>query len=404
MAKPISLAVLGSTGSIGRSALALARAFPDKLTVAALAARQSLVPLADQILEFRPAVVSVADDSSRQKLLGLLAAAPSPSPKNSIPEILVGPNGLNQAASASGAEAVLSAVVGAAGLPPTHAALSKGLKVCLANKESLVLGGEILMALAGDRLSPVDSEHSAIFQALGGKLRDPNLDRLILTASGGPFRGFSLAELQKVTREQALNHPTWSMGPKITCDSATMMNKGLEVIEAHHLFGLDYDRIEILVHPKSYVHSLAGFRDGSILAQMGPTDMKLAIAYALSHPERWPLKGLPARSPEFVAFADQTVPPILTFEPPDRRAFKALALAERAGRAGGSAPATLNAANEIAVEAFLAGAISFTAIADLVELTLAALPTQKLSTLDDCLAADRLARRRASELLAKLKI
>ncbi|MDR1487724.1 MAG: 1-deoxy-D-xylulose-5-phosphate reductoisomerase, partial [Deltaproteobacteria bacterium] len=250
MSGPIKISVLGATGSIGRSTLSLAKAFEDRLEVVGLAAKTSVEALAWQTRLFRPKVVSVEGEEHRKKLLGLLKEL-SVSP---LPEVLIGPDGLVATAVQSGAQAVISAVVGACGLRPAWIALEKGLKVALANKESLVLGGELIMKKVGSNLTPVDSEHSAIFQALGGKLRRPELRRIILTASGGPFRGWSSGQLQKVTRRMALNHPTWSMGPKISCDSATMMNKGLEVIEAHHLFGLDYDRIEVVVHSASLVH------------------------------------------------------------------------------------------------------------------------------------------------------
>jgi 1-deoxy-D-xylulose-5-phosphate reductoisomerase len=314
---------------------------------------------------------------------------------------LIGEEGLSTVAADSGADAVVSAVVGAIGIIPAMAVLARGLKLCLANKESLVLGGEILMDLAGDHLAPVDSEHSAIFQVLGGKLSHPALDRLILTASGGPFRGQNLVDLKKVTRESALRHPTWSMGPKITCDSATMMNKGLEVIEAHHLFGLSYDQIDVLVHPGSHVHSLAGFKDGSILAQLGPADMRLAISYALSHPDRWPLLDQGETNNDFANFKAPAIPNNLTFEEPDRKVFKALALAEAAGRVGGTAPAILNAANEVAVEAFLSGRISFIGIVDLVENVLSVLPAPPLRSLHEALYADAQARKTAKRLMAK---
>ncbi|MDR1110258.1 MAG: 1-deoxy-D-xylulose-5-phosphate reductoisomerase [Deltaproteobacteria bacterium] len=395
MSRTLEIAVLGSTGSIGRAVLSLAAAFPDRLRVVALSAHRNVALLAGQIRRFGPAVVSVGSQALRGELLGLMG---SPAGR---PEVLVGPEGLADLAAQSGAGTVVSAVVGAAGLVPTWAALSRGLRVALANKESLVLAGDLLMALAGDRLSPVDSEHSAIFQALGGRLRDPGLRRLVLTASGGPFRGRSLEELSRVTAAQALAHPTWRMGPKISCDSATMMNKGLEVIEAHHLFGLGYDQIEVLVHPGSHVHSLAGFSDGSVLAQMGPADMRLAIAYALSHPGRWPLADLAGKDPDFEVFADGSIPPSLIFEAPDRKAFRALALAEAAGRAGGTAPAILNGANEVAVAAFLGGRLSFTGIAGLVEATLAAIPAGSLGSLADALAADAEARRVAEALAAR---
>jgi 1-deoxy-D-xylulose-5-phosphate reductoisomerase len=319
--------------------------------------------------------------------------------------------------------------VGAAGLRPTWAAIEKGLTVALANKESLVLGGELIMKKVSSKLIPVDSEHSAIFQALGGKLRDPNLRRIILTASGGPFRGWSKQELQKVSREMALKHPTWSMGPKITCDSATMMNKGLEVIEAHHLFGLDYDQIEVLVHSASLVHSLAEFHDGSILAQIGPQDMRLALAYALSHPERWALLdlGKKAQGQEkpgelggnpsisatnsgsqidgFQNYAKVEIPGNLTFAKPDREVFKALDLAVRAGKAGGTSCAILNGANEEAVAAFLDGKLSFLAIAEVVERCLEKLSPKPLTSVDGALEADNEARIAAGEIIRKgLKI
>jgi 1-deoxy-D-xylulose-5-phosphate reductoisomerase len=391
---PIKISVLGSTGSIGRATLSLARVFPERLAVVALAAGTNVEILAEQIRTFQPKLVSVQDDQRRKHLIALIGDL------NIKPEILVGELGLLTVASQSGAEVVMSAMVGAAGLKPTWAALSQGLRVCLANKESLVLGGELLMKLAGDRLAPVDSEHSAIFQALGGKLSDPALDRLILTASGGPFRGKSFDDLKKVTRAEALKHPTWSMGPKITCDSATMMNKGLEVIEAHHLYGLSYDRIEVLVHPTSYVHSLVGFKDGSILAQMGPADMRLAISYALSYPERWPLMEKAKTASDFESFSDTDFPQNLSFEPPDRKVWKALALAEEAGRTGGTAPAILNAANEVAVAAFLSDQISFTNIVELVEKTLTSMPPVPLTSLEDCLVADGQARQMALKILA----
>jgi 1-deoxy-D-xylulose-5-phosphate reductoisomerase len=351
--------------------------------------------LASQIRQHAPAAVSVGSPALRERLRDLLGR------RSGGPEILAGQEGLCRLAAESGAGTVVSAVVGAAGLRPTWAALAKGLRVALANKESLVLAGEPLMALAEGRLSPVDSEHSAIFQALGGRLRDEGLRRLVLTASGGPFRGWRSKDLEKVTPAMALAHPTWRMGPKISCDSATMMNKGLEAIEAHHLFGLGYDQIEVLVHPSSYVHSMAVFRDGSVMAQMGPQDMRLAIAYALSSPERWPLADLARADPGFTAFAGAPVPPALLFEPPDRRVFKALALAEAAGRAGGTAPAILNGANEVAVAAFLGGRLSFTGIAGLVEATLAAIPAGSLGSLADALAADAEARRVAEVLAAR---
>ncbi|MGL4208110.1 MAG: 1-deoxy-D-xylulose-5-phosphate reductoisomerase, partial [Candidatus Adiutrix sp.] len=327
-------------------------------------------------------------------------------PKLKAPDILWGSYGQQQVAEESGAAVVLSAIVGGAGLGPTLGAVKKGLKVALANKESLVLGGEIIMAEAkksGAFMAPVDSEHSAIFQALGGQLTASGLRRLILTASGGPLLGMSAAEIETVGKAQVLAHPRWRMGPKITCDSASMMNKGLEVIEAHHLFGLSYDKIEVLVHPQSVVHSLVEFCDGSQIAQLGPTDMRLAIAYALSCPDRWPLlplgpthKGLgPSFAPLDLAKGEGK----LSFEKPDRQTFKALELAETAGRTGGTAPAILSGANEQAVEMFLAGAISFADIIPLVDQALNILPSKGLSCIEEAIEAEAQARFLVKELV-----
>ncbi|MDR0355160.1 MAG: 1-deoxy-D-xylulose-5-phosphate reductoisomerase [Deltaproteobacteria bacterium] len=439
MSGPRPISILGSTGSIGRATLSLARALPEKVKVVGLAAHSSVDVLARQILQFGPELVSVADPKRRDELLALLSdlsakdrrnlgqagdAAPKGAGPNGqafkMPEILWGQAGIETVAAEGGAETVVSAVSGAAGLRPTWAALRAGTKVALANKESLVLGGEVLMNAGRQLLSPVDSEHSAIFQALGGTLEHPHLNRLVLTASGGPFFGWSREELASVTPEMALNHPTWSMGPKITCDSATMMNKGLEVIEARHLFNLSYDQIEVVVHRASLVHSLAGFVDGSLLAQLGPTDMRLAIAYALSHPERWPLLALgekdsakgeslggqsektrpnPGEVEDFARYRPSRLPETLTFAQPDRKVFKALALAEAAGRVGGTATAILNGANEAAVEAFLAKELSFVGIADVVEETLEKNSAGRLLSIEDALAADAEARVVARELI-----
>ncbi|MDR1657366.1 MAG: 1-deoxy-D-xylulose-5-phosphate reductoisomerase [Deltaproteobacteria bacterium] len=429
----IRLSVVGSTGSIGQSTLSLAAAFPERLEIVALTANTSVEVLAGQIRYFRPRLAAVKGPAERAKLTELLSDLPSK------PQIEIGPEGLELAAAESSADTVLSAAVGAAGLRPTWAAVKKGLKVALANKESLVLGGELIMPLAGGRLAPVDSEHSAIFQALGGTLFSPALRRVILTCSGGPFRGRTKAELEKVTREMALNHPTWSMGPKITCDSATLMNKGLEVIEAHHLFGLPFERIEVVIHPQSIVHSLAEFWDGSVMAQLGPADMRLAIAYALSHPQRWPLLSqafsdqkltTPAKAAaagqagagpvaraeaygnscvdhldygrpfDFSGFKPITLTEKLLFEPPDRLNFPALDLAEQAGRAGGTAPAVLNGANEEAVTAFLNGRLAFSAIIETVAYCLDTLPAGPLSSIEEALAADAKSRQTAREYIA----
>ncbi|MDR2442586.1 MAG: 1-deoxy-D-xylulose-5-phosphate reductoisomerase [Deltaproteobacteria bacterium] len=400
---PMKIAVLGSTGSIGSSALSLAYAFKDKIEVVALSGHSKLSVLADQIRCFKPGLVAVPGENAREYLLSKLNGS------GASPQIVLGPEGLVEAAVSSGADTVLSAIVGAAGLRPTFAAIKKGLKVALANKESLVLGGELIMPLADGLLSPVDSEHSAIFQALGGKLKNPELKKIILTASGGPFYGLTIKDLKEVTVEKALKHPTWSMGPKITCDSATLMNKGLEVIEAHHLFGLSYDKIEIVVHPGSHIHSLCEFIDGSILAQLGPTDMRLAISYALSHPLRWPLLDLKDRLPEvakgpyqprdFSDFEPISLSKSLEFYPPDRMTFPALALAEAAGQAGGTAPAILNGANEEAVAAFLAGLIPFTGISATVAHALDAIPTEPLTSIDQALDVNDQAREQASQYI-----
>jgi 1-deoxy-D-xylulose-5-phosphate reductoisomerase len=344
----------------------------------------------------------VGTEADRKALLALL-------PGPARPQVEIGPRGLELAATTG--DVVLSAVVGAAGLAPTWAAAVKGLKVALANKESLVMAGQILRPVLGDRLAPVDSEHSAIFQALGGTLEARGVRRLIITASGGPFRGWGPERLAAATPAMALAHPTWSMGPKISCDSATLMNKGLEVIEARHLFGIPYDNIEVLVQPGSLVHSIVEFVDGAQLAHMGPADMRLSIAYALSHPDRWPLleaRDLPGGSSDAAGLAgfSRYLPseprgPI-AFEPPDRRSFPCLALAEAAGRAGGTAPATLNAANEVAVEAFLTGRLSFTGIPEVVDHCLQRLGAKPLARVEDALAADAEARPLAEARIREL--
>ncbi len=394
----MKLAILGATGSIGQSALDLADHFPA-MEIVALACGRRVEALASAIMKHRPGLVAVRGPEERKKLETLLKDA-GLRPR---PDIRCGPEGQIAAAVESGAEVVLSAIVGGAGLPPTHAAVKKGLKVALANKESLVMAGDLirpLAARAGATLLPVDSEHSAIFQALGGRLESPGVRRLILTASGGPFRGRKAADLEKVTLEEALHHPRWRMGPKITCDSATMMNKGLEIIEAHHLFGLPYARIEVVIHPQSVVHSLVEYVDGSQIAQLGPTDMRLAIAYALSHPDRWPLlpdggeRGLADLAP--LELASTPFPPQrghLTFEEPDRETFPALALAEAAGRTGGTAPTILTSANEEAVTLFLSGAVNFVDITRLVDQTLSTLPAAPLTSVEQALAAAEEARR-----------
>src|SRR5207248_7690636 len=279
---------------------------------------------------------------------------------------LGGPDGLVRLVTDSGADLVLNALVGSAGLGPTVAALGEGIDLALANKESLVVGGELVTALAeatGARIIPVDSEHSALFQLIRSERRPGTVDRLVLTASGGPFRGRRPEELQNVTVAEALAHPTWDMGGKITIDSATLMNKGLELIEAHHLFGLDYDRIDVVVHPQSIVHALIQLNDGAALAHLGYPDMRVPISYALNFPER---VDVPVETLDLTALGR------LTFEPPDEEAFPCLRIARQAAVAGGTAPCVMNAANEVAVQAFLDGQLPFTGIPELIERALEA--------------------------------
>jgi 1-deoxy-D-xylulose-5-phosphate reductoisomerase len=306
--------------------------------------------------------------------------------------VLDGPEGLIELILSSGADLVLNALVGSAGLGPTVAALGEGIDLALANKESLVVGGELVMQLAeatGARILPVDSEHSALHQLLAGE-RPGAVDRLVLTASGGPFRGRSSAELEAVTVADALRHPTWEMGGKITIDSATLMNKGLEVIEAHHLFGTPYEQIGVVVHPQSIVHSYVLLCDGAALAHLGHPDMRVPIAYALHWPER---VDVPVRALDLAELG------ALTFEPVDLEAFPCLRLAREAGRAGGTAPCVLNAANEVAVHAFLEGGAGFLDIPRVIEATLERLPGQQVHGFDSLYAADREARALAASLL-----
>ncbi len=379
------LAILGSTGSIGRSTLAVVAEHPEEFAVVGLAAGKNVALLAEQIKRFRPALVSVQDDAAAARLRELVGPNPGP-------EILAGRAGALAVATAPGVELVVSAMVGAVGLEPTLAAIRANLPVALANKETLVAAGPLVMALAKERgvpLIPVDSEHSAIFQALQGQRR-ADIRRLWLTASGGPFRSWEAERLGQVTAAQALKHPNWSMGPKITIDSATMMNKALEVIEASVLFGLPVDRIGVYIHPQSIIHSLVEFVDGSVIAQMGVPDMRLPIAYALTYPRRLPLNG-PAL--DLCAIAR------LTFESPDTSRFPGLALGYAAAKSGGTMPAVLNAANEVAVAAFLEGRIKFLDIPRVVERTMAAHESQTLTDLEQVLAVNQWARDFAGGLI-----
>ena len=379
-----SLTILGSTGSIGVSTLEIVAAHPERFHVVALTAGRNLELLEQQVRIFHPEMVAVpcADDAATLKSrLGVAA-----------PHILAGRDGLVACAAQSGAQLVVSAIVGAAGLEPTLAAIEAGIDVALANKETLVAAGDVVMsavARKGIHLFPVDSEHSAIFQSLAGHRKD-DVRRLILTASGGPFRNRSLQELEQVTPADALAHPNWAMGRKITIDSATMMNKGLEVIEAHWLFDLPAEKIAVHIHPESIVHSMVEYVDGAVIAQLGIPDMKTPIALALSWPERLPLD----------------LPPLdlcrlgrLHFSEPDTERFPCLALAYRALQSGGTAPAVLNAANEVAVEAFLEKRLGFTAIPRLIAAVLDRHEVTTADSLAAVLAADSSARTEAARLI-----
>ena len=344
-----SVTILGSTGSIGTQALDVIERMPGMFRVHALAANTGVETLAAQAATYRPRRVAVVDASAAADLRARMPDL----------DVLVGPESLLELAKDPDTDVVLNSVLGAAGLEATLASLDAGRRVALANKESCVAGGPLVSRrmAAGAELVPVDSEHASTHMCLAGE-RDDAFARLVLTASGGPFRGRSRSELENVTPNDALQHPTWNMGAKITIDSATLMNKGLEVLEANVLFGADFDRIDVVCHPQSVVHCLVGFRDGSWKAALGPPDMRVPIAYALGHPVR----------PEWGAESvDWTSMRELTFEPVDTETFRCLPLAYEAGRTGGTAPAVLNAANEIAVAAFLSGDLAFPAIAEVVE-------------------------------------
>lgn len=375
---PKHLSILGSTGSIGRNLLAVVEQFPDQLHVSALAAKGNIRLLAQQIQRFNPKVAVVYDAANAR---ALHASLPNKHPVR----ILYGEKAYQEAATLPEVDTVVTAVVGAAGLLPTLAAIDAGKKIALANKETLVMAGGLVMQRAaenGIQILPIDSEHSAIFQCLQGQQRE-DLDRIYLTASGGPFRKVPKEKLATIEPADALNHPTWNMGNKISIDSATLMNKGLEVIEAHWLFDAPLDMIEVVVHPQSIIHSMVAFRDGSVIAQMGIPDMKGAIAYALSYPGRLPLnQPLPA-------FTDLRA---LTFETPDRDRFPCLSLAFQAGITGHTLPAVMNAANEIAVEAFLNHHIPFLEIPQVIKAVMDSHQVINNPTLTDILDADRAAR------------
>jgi 1-deoxy-D-xylulose-5-phosphate reductoisomerase len=376
------LLVLGSTGSIGRQALEIVAA-SDGLEAVGLAAGSSWETALGQARAHGVRTVALADAEAAEAARAAWGDG----------RVLAGEEGVRELVAESGADLVLNGIVGAAGLGPTIVALSEGIDVALANKESLVIGGELTTALAeatGARLLPVDSEHSALFQLIDAA-RPGTVERLVLTASGGPFRGRT--DLAGVSVEDALAHPTWRMGGRITIDSATLMNKGFEAIEAHHLFGVPYERIEVVVHPQSIVHSLVDLNDGATLAHLGHPDMRMPISYALNYPER----------------ADVDVPRLdlaaiteLTFERPDLETFACLRLAREAGEAGGSAPCVLNAADEVAVAAFLDGRIGFTSIPAAIEAVLAEMPARPLTHFEDLFEVDAEARRRTEEQVGGL--
>ena len=379
------VSILGSTGSIGVQALDVVARFPERFEVVALAAGRNAVRLAEQVRRFRPRLVSVADEAAARELRALVPQGV---------EVLAGDAGAVRAASLPEVDLVIAAISGGAGLRSTAAAVEAGKAVGLANKESLVLAGELVMARAaatGAAILPVDSEHSAIHQSLAGHNRG-EVRRLILTASGGPLRTVPAAELSAVTPARALKHPNWSMGDKITIDSATLMNKGLEVIEARWLFGVEPRRIDIVVHPESIVHSMVEYIDGSMVAQLGVSDMRGPISYAMAHPERLPLD----------------LPPLdlgrlgrLTFEPPDAARFPAFTLAYRALEMGGTAPAALSGADEGAVAAFLAGRCRFTEIAEACAAALDAHAPEPVRSVEQALAASDWGRREVERRLAR---
>jgi 1-deoxy-D-xylulose-5-phosphate reductoisomerase len=384
MAERRRILILGSTGSIGTQALDVCSR-EDELEVVGLSAERSWEELIVQAQAHGVRRIALADEHAAARAAEAWTDG----------EVLAGADGLVRLVVESGAQLVLNSLVGSAGLGPTVATLGEGIDLALANKESLVVGGELVMALAeatGAQIVPVDSEHTALHQLIAGQPLGA-VERLTITASGGPFRGRSRAELADVTVEQALAHPTWAMGGKITIDSATLMNKGLEVMEAHHLFGTPYEKIDVVVHPQSLVHGLIGLADGAMLAHLGPPDMRIAISYALHSGES---AHLPIAPLDLAAIGE------LTFEPVDLDAFPCLRLAGEAARAGGTAPCVLNAANEIAVHAFLAGRLRFLEISEVIERTLAQLGSEPVRAFESLYEADRQARAVASELVVTL--
>lgn len=389
MRRPKRIVILGSTGSVGRNTLDVVARSEGRFTVAGLAAGRNMKLLIEQIRAFGPKLVSVMTDEDADKIRSLCGTGG--------PAVVHGKEGYKSVASMEDADIVVSAMVGAAGLVPTIAAVEAGKDVALANKETLVAAGHIVMALArrkGVKILPVDSEHSAIFQCLAGN-RPEDVSRLILTASGGPFLHAGKDRLENVTPEEATKHPNWTMGAKISVDSATLMNKGLEVLEASHLFNLPVGRIDVLIHPESIVHSMVEYRDGSVMAQMGIPDMRLPISYALGWPERYGFEGVPR--------LDLSRTGSLTFESPDLTSFPCLALAYRAAGMGGTATTALNGANEAAVEAFLRRRVGFLAIPRVVEAVLDRFPVEDMVDLDGVLAADALSRLMAEAAIHRIE-
>lgn len=382
------IAILGSTGSIGTQALQVVEAHPGMFSVEVLTARRNVELLVEQARKFRPDSVVIADESKYGEVREAL--------EGTDVKVYAGAEAVAQVVTLPNVDLVLTAMVGYSGLRPTVEAVKAGKDIALANKETLVVAGDLVTRLVEEHrvaVLPVDSEHSAIFQCLAGE-RAKSVEKLILTASGGPFRGKTREELRGVTPEQALRHPNWNMGAKVTIDSASMMNKGFEVMEARWLFGMPAERIGVVVHPQSVVHSMVQFTDGSIKAQLGVPDMRLPIQYALTYPERV--------EADF-GRVDFGLCGQLTFEEPDRRTFRNLDLAYRAMERGGNAPCVLNAANEVAVEAFLQGRCSFTGMSELIERTMEAVEFVAEPALEDYVATDAEGRRRAEEYVKNLR-
>jgi 1-deoxy-D-xylulose-5-phosphate reductoisomerase len=388
----IRISILGSTGSIGRQTLNVVESLPGRFEVVAIAAGSNVSLAAEQVVRHQPEVVSVATEAGARTLCEMLTKARPAK----LPEILHGAEGIERVATQPDAEIVVSAAVGVVGLPATYKAIEQGKHIALANKEVLVAAGEVVMAAAKRHnvaLLPVDSEHNAIHQCLrAGENRE--VKRLVLTASGGPFRKTPASKLARVTPKQALAHPNWKMGQRITIDSATLMNKGFEVIEARWLFGMELEKIRVVIHPQSTIHSMVEFVDGSILAQLGPTDMRMPIQYALTYPERLPSNG---------CALDWSTLRQLDFEDVPARKFPCLELAREALRRGGPLPCALNAADEIAVAAFLERKLPFLGIAAVIEKVLEQMPATKMTKIEDVLEADQEARRLARHEVARHK-